>query len=141
MKSALARLEFFPGTLLAQAKTQVEDNSYLNIDRNQIAWPSPESVLADLRSSNDDVRLKALRLVGLTDQQSHRAVWVSVNGGPAKVIREAVARPERVQLTYATIGEDRSEVAIVAFDLRSLEATYAAVAIREGRRWQHRQPY
>ena len=46
----------------------------------------PESVLADLRSSNDDVRLKALRLVGLTDQQSHRAVWVSVNGGPAKII-------------------------------------------------------
>ena len=48
MDIALARLglllfvgQFFPGTLLAQAQTQIEDNSYLNIDRNQIAWPSP----------------------------------------------------------------------------------------------------
>jgi hypothetical protein len=48
MNIALARLGwllfvvgFFPGTLLAQAKPQIEDNFYLNIDRNQIDWPSP----------------------------------------------------------------------------------------------------
>ena len=34
-------VELWSGALLAPAKTQIEDNSYLNIDRNQIAWPSP----------------------------------------------------------------------------------------------------
>jgi hypothetical protein len=61
--------------------------------------------------------------MGLTDQQSHRAAWVSVNGGPAKIIGQAVAAPERVQPTYGTMGEDTSEAPIVGFDLRSFEAT------------------
>ena len=62
MNIALARLdwllfvvEFFPGTLLAQAKTQIEDNSYLNLnlDRNQIACrlPCPCSEIYALRTT------------------------------------------------------------------------------------------
>ena len=54
-------VELSSGALLAQAKTQIEDNSCLNIDRNQIAWPSPESVLADLRFSTTTYDHRRLR--------------------------------------------------------------------------------
>jgi hypothetical protein len=119
----------------AQAPKNAEDDSHLYVHREQVSWPSPESVLNDLRSPNDETRLAALKLAGLTEQQARRTLWSSGRDGPAKVIGRAVITAERVQLMYAAIGEDRSQQSIVAFKVHSLQAAYAAVAVRDGKRW------
>ena len=68
----------------AQPAKSVEDDSYLNANRQHLAWPTPESVLDDLRSTDDIKRLAALRLMGMSDEQAHRTVFASTNDGSAK---------------------------------------------------------
>lgn len=126
---------FACGGVYAQSPKNIEDDSYLYVHREHVTWASPESVLNDLRSPNDQTRLAALKLAGLTEEQAHRTLWSSGNDGGARVIGQAVVMPERTQLIYAAIGEDASVQAIVAFEVHSLQATYAAVAMQEGKRW------
>jgi hypothetical protein len=127
---------FLSTLAFGQPARSVEDDSYLNANREHVAWPTPQSVLDDLRSADDITRLAALMLMGLSDQQAHRTVWASTNDGSAKVIGQVVISPERVQLMYAAIGEDASQQAILAFELPSLQATHAAVAVQKGKRWE-----
>lgn len=120
----------------AQATKPVEQDSYADFDRNHVPWPSPETVLNDLRSTNDEARLNALKLAGLTGQQAHEPIWSSGQDSPAKIIGEAVITPGRTELTYAALGADASQQAILAFEVRSLQSTYAAVAVQKGKRWE-----
>ena len=127
---------FLCANCLAQAANPVEDTGYVAIDRTHMAWPPPESVLNDLRSSNDETRLVALKLAGLTDQQAHEPIWSSGNDSPAKVIGKSVIKVSRTELMYAAFGEDASQQAIVAFEVPSLSSTYAAIAVQKGSRWE-----
>lgn len=127
---------FLSTLAFGQPPESVEDDSYLAANREHVAWPTPESVLDDLRSGNDIERLAALKLMGFSDQQAHRTVFASTNDGSAKVIGQVVIFPERVQLMYAAIGEDASQQAILAFGVPSLQATHAAVAVQKGQRWE-----
>jgi len=127
---------FTCSTAFAQTAKPAEDDSYAGFDREHVSWPSPESVLTDLLSANDNTRLNALKLAGLDDQQAHEAVWSSGNDGPARIIGQNVVTPDRTQLMYAALGEDASEQAILAFEVRSSQATYTAVAVQKGKGWE-----
>src|ERR1700722_10764844 len=63
--------------------------------------PNPETVLRGLRSQDDDARLKALRLVGLTEEQARPFD----GSGP-------VVKPSQMELRYAAIGDDATLQAI-----------------------------
>lgn len=105
------------------------------INREHVAWPSPESVLDDLRSPNDDTRLTALKPAGLSDEQIHKSIWSQGNDEPSKAIGQAVVTPNRTQLMYASIGDDATQQAILVLD-DSLQLTFAAVAVQKGNRWE-----
>lgn len=127
---------FLSSLALAQSAKQNEDLGYSLLNRKRVAWPSPESMLNDLRSPNGETRLNAFRLAGLSDQQAHEAVWSNANDGAARFIGQAVIMPSKVQLTYAALGDDASQEAVIAIEARSIQATYAAVAVQIGKRWQ-----
>lgn len=143
MKYASLARKLLPGILVAlgslafaqAAKSTIESIDDTVIDREHATWPSPESVLNDLRSPNDETRLKALKLAGLDDRQALHAVWSQVNDGTSKIIGQAVATPKRVQLMYAAIGEDASQQAVIAFDDGG-QSVYAAAAARKGNGWE-----
>jgi hypothetical protein len=137
----LPKLFLFPLVLVcAGAFTQVpkpalESIDDTVIDREHVTWPSPESVLDDLRSLNDDTRLKALRLAGLPDEQAHKSIWSQDNEGPSKVIGQVVVTPIRTQLMYASIGDGATQQAILVLN-DSVQLTFAAVAVQKGNRWE-----
>ena len=116
-------------------KSAVESIDNTVIDREHAIWLSPESVLNDLRSPNDETRLKALKLSGLSDQEAHHAVWSQANDGTSKIVGQAVATPKRTQLMYAAIGEDANQQAVIAFDDGS-QSVFAAIALQKGSTWE-----
>jgi hypothetical protein len=85
---------------------------YLYVSRDRVPWPSPESLEKDLRSKDEAVRLRALRLVGFSEQQAHVAIWTQTQ--PTKLVGEAVVAPDLVELQYAALGEDSTQQAILA---------------------------
>jgi hypothetical protein len=127
---------FACGIVYAQGPKNVEDDSNLYVHREHVTWPFPEYLLNNLRSSNDQIRLDALKLAGLTDEQAHEAVWSSGHDSPAKIISQNVVTPDRTELMYAALSEGASEQAIIAFEVRSLQSTYAAVAVQKGKGWE-----
>lgn len=120
----------------AQTAALSEDFGYAEVNQEHVQWPSPESVLRDLSSPNDETRLNALKLAGVGDRQTHTAVWSQSHVPPAKIIGEAVITPDRTQLSYAALGGDATQQAIVAFEVSSLSSTFMAVAVRRGQRWE-----
>lgn len=135
-KVLLCALVIIPVGASAQAASAVESDTYAEFNRAHVLWTSPEFLLTDLRSANSETRLKALLLAGLTGQQAHKAIWSSGNDSSAKVISQNVVTPNRTQLTYAALGDDKSEQAIIAFEVRSSQATYVAVAVQKGKGWE-----
>ena len=139
--TVLPKLFLFPFLLVCACafaqptKPTVESIDDTVIDREHVYWTSPESVLNGLRSSNDETRLSALKLAGLSDQQAHQAIWSEGNEGPSKVIGQEVVTPNRTQLMYASIGDDSTQQAILVLD-SSLQLTVAAVAVQKGIRWE-----
>ena len=105
------------GAFAQLPKPSLESIDDTVINREHVTWPSPESVLDDLRSPNDDTRLMALRLAGLSDEQAHKSIWSQGNEGPSKVIGSAVVTPNRTQLMYAAIGDDATQQAILVLIL------------------------
>lgn len=107
-----------------------EDAGYLNVRKDLADWPSPESVANDLRSDDDQQRLKALYLFGLTDLQTHRAVWSS-----GKVTGQSVVTPDPIQVTYAALGEGATRQAIIALQVPEMQLAFAAVATPTAKGW------
>jgi hypothetical protein len=95
-------------------------------------WPTPEALVKDLRSSDPQTRLEGLRLLGLEDSQTHRKIWAQTS--PTRVIGEDVITPDKVQLTYAALGNDSTQQAILA--VQSMQMTYAAVAVPTNHGWK-----
>jgi len=126
---------FCAGAFVQATNPTIESIDATVIDREHVDWASPEGVLNGLRSSNDETRLNALKLAGLSDQQAHHAIWSQGNEGPSKVIGQEVVTPSRTQLMYASIGDDAAQQAILVLD-DSLQLTFAAVAVQKGKRWE-----
>src|SRR6266567_310297 len=101
--------------VFAQLKP-IEEIGGLEINHEHATWPAPESIVRDLRSSNEDVRLKAMA-----------AVWV-----PEGLRR--VTRPEQIELRYAALGSDETQQAIVAIQMG--QYAYATVATPKGNAWE-----
>jgi hypothetical protein len=111
-----------------------EEVGYLDVRRDHVEWPSPESVAAQLRSRDDTVRLNALHLIGLTEKQAHHPVWAQTSAN--KVIGEKVVTPDQIQLTYAALGDDTTEQAIIALLDSDGQMTYAAVGVPTSKGWE-----
>lgn len=105
-----------------------KDVGELEARYDRASWQSPELILQGLRSDNDDARLKAFQLLGATDDDAHETEYAP--NGEASV----VATPWKSELLYAPLGEDSSEQAIVAVQVRNL--VLVAVATAEGKAWQ-----
>ena len=121
-------------TAVAQQPPGNEDTGYLDVEHTHAAWPAPEFLVRDLGSKNDDVRLNALRLLGLNEQQAHAQVWSQSQ--PSKPFGQAVVTPDRIELKYAALGEDASQQAIVAIEIDQTQMTYVAVAVPAANGWE-----
>ena len=109
-----------------------EEAGYLEARTDVERWPAPETLVERLRSSDPQARLAALGLLGLGDKESHRKIWAQTV--PTRVIGEDVITPDKVQLTYAALGSDSTQQAIVA--MQSTQMTYAAVAVPTKHAWK-----
>ena len=79
---------------------------------------SPESLVRDLRSQEKAVRLKALQLVGAD--------------ASAEIFADA--GPDEIELRYASLGEGRTNQAIVMIE--AVSYAYAAVAVPLPNSWE-----
>jgi hypothetical protein len=111
-----------------------EDPGYLHVDHTHTAWHSPESLVHDLHSNDDGIRLKALHLLGLGDQESHVEVWSQTQ--PSRLVGQAVVTPDRVEVSYAALGEDASQEAVVAVGADQAQMMFAAVAVPTALGWE-----
>lgn len=91
---------------------------FLFFDRQRATWPSPESLVGDLGSTDDGTRGKALRLFGY----------------PKAQMEVEVPKPEAIELRYAEIGDDNTLQAVVAITINFV-MTYVAVAVPEAKAW------
>ena len=69
------------------------DTGYLYVTHQHLRWPSPQSLIADSHSKDDQARWEALLLFGFAAQEAP----VKVYSQPSAV-REAVVTPDRVEL-------------------------------------------
>ncbi|MBZ5512634.1 MAG: hypothetical protein LAN70_15905 [Acidobacteriia bacterium] len=111
-----------------------EEVGYLGMRREHVRWPTPESVARDLRSSDEQTRLNAFHLLGLTDQQVQLAVWSQTS--PSQIVGNKVATPDQVRLAYAALGEDATQQAILAVQISEAQTTAVAIATPADRQWK-----
>src|SRR5260370_36028359 len=74
----------------------IEEIGGLEINHEHAAWPAPESIVRDLRSSNEDVRLKAMAAVRVPEGLKR------------------VTRPEPIELRSAALRSYDTQQALVA---------------------------
>jgi hypothetical protein len=101
--------------------TSVDDIVGLGVNRNHVAWPSPETLLAELSSEDDATRLKALQSLGLTSEQAQRP---------------KVVTPDQIRLIYAALGTTDGQQAIIAIEHAESAAIYVAVGSHTSKGWQ-----
>jgi hypothetical protein len=120
----------------AQASMPVpaQDSGYLEVRHDHAEWPTPELLVENLRSKDDKVRLRALHLLGFTDQEAHDAIWAQTS--PTRVIGQAVVTPDKIELKYAVLGEDATQQAILAVQASQKQLTFAAVAVPKPQGWE-----
>jgi hypothetical protein len=121
--------------VVAHANTSAteEDSGYLYVSHEHAAWPSPEALVRDLHSKDEQVRLNALQLVGLTSDQAHVKTWSSTW---PEAIGEEVLTPDQVELSYAALGGDSTQQAIVALEADRKQLTSVAVAVPKATGWE-----
>jgi hypothetical protein len=115
-------ISLFPPPIQAATK---DDFGQLSVRLEHMAWPSPASIVRDLRSQDDGVRFKALLLLGVSEKLARIPVWS--NTTPSVVTGSEVVKPEQVELRYAALGSDETQQAIVVAQYVGTFAT-AAVA-------------
>lgn len=115
-------------------RTPAEDSGYLEVRRDHAEWPTPDLLVKDLRSKDDKVRLRALHVLGFTDQEAHDTIWAQTS--PTTAIGEAVVTPDQIELEYAALGEDATQQAILAVQAFQKQLTFVAVAVPERHGWE-----
>jgi hypothetical protein len=106
-----------------------QDFGYLGVRREHVQWPTPEELVSQLHSPNDQLRLDALHLLGLTDKEAHHPA------SPFTVVGQKVLTPDQIQLTYAALGQDSTQQAIIAIQDSEGQMTYAAVGVQTMKGW------
>ncbi len=91
----------------------------LNLQRSHVAWPEPGKLAEELISKDDSVRLRAILLIGLADEDAH--VSYQSSGTERQTIR-----PDLVRLNYAALGEGPDLQAVLAFQAE--DQVFVAVA-------------
>jgi hypothetical protein len=120
---------FWPLAALS-GKAAQRDTGDLTLGHVHVDWPTPETLIKELRSTDDQVRLKALELLGVRESK----VPVPADpktGSPATVIVKEV---EESELRYATLGPGDDQQAIVAANIGS--DLYGAVVVQTPKGWQ-----
>ncbi len=115
------------------ARAAGEEFGQLNVRREHVAWPSPETIVRDLHSPNAEVRFKALLSVGVPETLARRPIYNSAT--PATVVGSEVVTPEQIGLRYAALGSDETQQAIVVAQVVGTYA-YAAVATPKQNAWE-----
>jgi hypothetical protein len=115
------------------ARASVEEFGQLNLRREHMKWPSPESVVRELQSQNADVRFKALLSVGVPEKLARRPIYNSAT--PATVIGSEVVKAEQIEVRYAALGSDETRQAIVVAQVGGSYA-YATVATPKPNGWE-----
>ncbi|MGB2623280.1 MAG: hypothetical protein WA857_11825 [Candidatus Acidiferrum sp.] len=111
-----------------------EEVGYLAAKHDRISWPAPELIVENLRSKNPQVRLEALRLLGVEEEQAHDALWSQTS--PSKTTGETVVTPDQIELTYAALGDDMTQQALIALQLSKKQLTFAAIATPKAKGWE-----
>jgi hypothetical protein len=93
------------------------DLGHLTMNYISVPWPSPESLLENLRAKDYETRDRALSLVGV-----HQTTEFA-----------SFDPPEETELRYADLGVDGTQQAIIG--VRRHAMLYGAVAARGGSRW------
>lgn len=107
---------------------------HANANWDHAKWPAPEAVANDLRSANEETRVKALELIGFTDEQVHRPVWSQ--GTPTQSIGTKAVTPDEIRLTYAAIGDSETKQAILAVYVEEMQTAQLAVAVPVAGGWE-----
>jgi hypothetical protein len=89
----------------------------LTMNYNSVPWPSPESLLANLRAKDYETRDRALSLVGV----------------PQTAEAASFDPPQETELRYADLGVDGTQQAIIG--VRRDAMLYGAVAAQGGGHW------
>jgi hypothetical protein len=110
------------------------DFGFVNVRREPVEWPAPENLVAQLHSSDEHVRLDALRLIGLTDTQAYHPVWTQ--SSPSEMIGQKVFTPGDIRLMYAALGRDSTQQAVIAVLDTERQGVYAAIGIPAARGWK-----
>jgi hypothetical protein len=114
--------------------TRQPDFGYLDVRREPAEWPTPERLVSQLRSSDDQVRLNALRLMGLTDKEAYHSIWSQTS--PSTVVGQKLLKPDDIRLMYAALGPDSTQQAVIAVLDREGQMAYAALAAPTARGWK-----
>jgi hypothetical protein len=103
----------------AQVSTDPANQDFggLELSHDHAEWPSPESLVRNLRSRDEQARLNALLALGL----------------PGEVARKST--PEEVVLRYASLGVTEEIQAIVGVMVAG-DTVYGAVAAHDGQAWK-----
>lgn len=118
----LSMLLALPFSCAAQPSksTAQTDLGDLVIGRDHVKWPSPESLVKNLRSQNEDLRSEAFLLLGASAQADTE-------------VTDTSGISNQVQLRYADLGADNAEHAIVAVSVGNW--LYGAVAAQTNGSW------
>ncbi|HMH12067.1 MAG TPA: hypothetical protein VK578_03065 [Edaphobacter sp.] len=103
-----------------------EDEGPISVVRDHARWVSPEAVVNDLRSKDETVRLAGFERLGLTDEQAYTNVWSQTSD--SHLIGKVVLTPDQVRLTYAVLGEDATQQAILAVAVDAMQEMFVAIA-------------
>lgn len=85
----------------------------LRINRTRVTWSSPESLVRDLRSNDDQIVLRATHLLG---------------------VDEKFFAPDDIELRYVEFGPGRLKYAIILTS--GLNEAFAAIAAPKGETWE-----
>jgi len=112
----------FPFSSAAQLSKSIarSDLGHLVIGRDRVNWPSPESLVRNLRSQNEDRRSEAFLLLGTPTQADTK-------------VTDTSDIFDQVQLRYGTLGADNAEHAVVAVSVGN--RLYGAVAAQTNGSW------
>jgi hypothetical protein len=108
------------GAAKVSKSTAQPDLSDLVIGRDHVKWPSPESLVKNLRSQNEELRSEAFLLLGTPAQADTD-------------VTDTSGISDQVQLRYAALGANNAEHAIVAVSVGN--RLYGAVAAQTNGSW------
>lgn len=105
--------------LAAQVSTNPANNDFygLELSHHHAEWPSPETLVRNLRSLDNAARRNALLMIGVPNEGANS--WV----------------PNEVELRYAALGTTEDKQAILTVWAPSGDMLYGAVAARKGHVW------